>query len=70
MVATVLIAALVAVAAVGAFKYTRKHGTCEACNLNTGKGDCGGCALHPYEVQQEQEYMKEWAKKFPDQVKK
>lgn len=75
MIATVLISALIVVAAIGALKYTRKHGTCEACGINPGNGscngqDCGGCALHPMELEQEREYMKEWEKKFPDQVKK
>lgn len=70
MIATIIIAVLIVAAVIGAFKYTRKHGTCEACGVNTGKGECGNCAMHPYEVEQEREYMKAWEKKFPDQVKK
>lgn len=66
--ASIIIVAVIAVAFIAAFRYSRAHGSCSECGA--GKGGCASCQMAPFEKQQEEEYLKKWQKEHPEAVRR
>ncbi|MEE3420347.1 MAG: hypothetical protein VZR02_04500 [Lachnospiraceae bacterium] len=71
---SILIVAVIAVAFVAAFIYTRKNGSCSECGsakggcTSCGSGSCSHCSMGPLERQQEEEYRRRWQETHPEAV--